>query len=158
MCAILDASVVSEVFGADQPPAGKGFFDWINEGGGRLVVGGRLRGELQRGSDGYREWFDRAVQYGRIRIKNDCEVNARAVDLQAEVSLRSNDPHIIALAQLSGARLLYSNDSDLQRDFKDKSLIDNPRGRVYSTLKNKEFTRSRERQLVSQDKLCRFDR
>ena len=158
MCAILDANVVAEVFGADQPPAGKGFFDWINTGEGRLVVGGRLRGELQGSSEGYREWFDRGVQYGRVRIKNDCEVNAKTVELQAGAALRSNDPHIIALAQVSGARLLYSNDGKLQRDFKDRDLINNPGGSVYSTRENKNFTRSRKRQLVTRAKLCQSDR
>ena len=158
MCAILDANVVAEVFGADQPPAGKGFFDWINTGPGRLVVGGRLRGELQQGSKGFREWAAQATQYGRIRIKSDDDVNARTVELQAEAALRSDDPHIIALAQVSGSRLLYSNDRALQQDFRNRSLIDNPRGSVYSTRVNDKFTRSRKQQLVTRDELCRSDR
>ena len=37
-------------------------------------------------------------------------------------SCRSNDPHVIALAQINGARLLYSNDEALQKDFGDKRL------------------------------------
>ena len=157
MCAILDANVAAEVFGADKPPAGKGFFDWISTGGGRLVVGGRLRVELQRSSDGFRKWTDQAVRYGRIRIKNDGDVNARTAEL-AESALRSDDPHVIALAQVSGARLLYSNDGKLQRDFKDRDLINNPGGSVYSTRENKNFTRSRKRQLVTRAKLCQSDR
>ena len=51
----------------------------------------------------------------------------------------SNDAHVIALAQVSGARLLYSNDSDLQDDFKDKSLIDSPRGRIYTTERGRRL-------------------
>lgn len=149
MCAILDANVVAEVFGANQPPAGKGFFDWVSTGGGRLVVGGKLRGELQRSSDGFREWAVRAAQYGRIIIKSDDDVNARTAELQAEAALRSDDPHVIALAQVSGSRLLYSNDRALQQDFKNMALIDNPRGSVYSTLRSKKFTRSRKQQLVT---------
>lgn len=158
MCAILDANVASEVFGSNQPPAGKGFFDWINTGGGRLVAGGRLREELQRSSDGFRKWVDQAARYGRIRFKNDGDVTERTEELQAEAGLRSNDPHIIALAQVSGSRLLYSNDRDLQNDFKDRSLINNPRGKVYSTLVNDQFTSGRRRQLVARSELCRSDR
>ena len=157
MCAILDANVAAEVFGAGHPPAGKAFFDWINTGGGRLVAGGRLREELQKSSDGYRKWFDQAVRYGKVRIKNNSEVDARTDELQSMAVLRSNDPHVIALAQVSGSRLLYSNDRALQQDFKDRDLIDNPRGSVYSTLRTKNLTSSRKRQLVSRDELCRFD-
>ena len=40
MCAIVDANVAHEVFGTSQTPAGKRFYDWINEGQGRLVIGG----------------------------------------------------------------------------------------------------------------------
>lgn len=113
--------------------------------------------ELQRSSDGFRKWTDQAVRYGRIRIKNDGDVNARTAEL-AESALRSDDPHVIALAQVSGARLLYSNDGKLQRDFKDRDLINNPGGSVYSTRENKNFTRSRKRQLVTRAKLCQSDR
>ena len=60
-----------------------------------------------------------------------------------------------ALAKISGARLLYSNDKDLHQDFKDKNLIDNPRGRVYSTLESKNFSVSHSRLLKKRD-LCRI--
>ena len=158
MCAILDANVVAEVFGADQPPAGKGFFDWINEGGGRLVVGGRLSGELRASSDGFRKWAAQALLYGKIRLRDDSEVNSRTEELQVAAVLKSDDPHIIALAQVSGSRLLYSNDRALQQDFRNRGLIDNPRGSVYSTLGTKNFTSSRRKQLVSRAKLCQSDR
>ena len=70
-------------------------------------------------------------------------------------SCRSNDQHIIALAHVGGARLLYSNDGDLHDDFDDKGLIDNPRGKVYSTRKKKNFTRAHERLLRLKKKdLC----
>ena len=47
MCAIVDANVVSEVFGSNLPPAGEKFFDWLNKGSGRLIVGGKLLEELE---------------------------------------------------------------------------------------------------------------
>ena len=93
-----------------------------------------------------------------MRDVGDIEVNERAEDLQGSTVLKSNDPHIIALAQVSGSRLLYSNDSDLQDDFTDGRLINNPRGKVYSTLVNDQFTSDRRRQLVARAKLCQFDR
>ena len=59
--------------------------------------------------------------------------------LLQEERCRSNDTHVIALAQISGARLLYSNDKDLHVDFKNKRLIDEPRGKIYSTNEDKGF-------------------
>ena len=63
-------------------------------------------------------------------------------------------PPLLALAQVSGARLLYSNDKDLQQDFKDSRLI-HPEGYVYSTLKGKELTSTHKRHLGRRD-LCRI--
>ena len=74
-------------------------------------------------------------------------------------NLQSNDAHVIALAQLSGARLLYTNDGDLQKDFRNKNLVDNPEGKVYSTEAeknpNKEF-RPAHKRLLGRNDLCRI--
>ena len=48
MCAIVDASVAGEVFGSERTPAEEGVFDWITNGNGKIVVGGKLREELGR--------------------------------------------------------------------------------------------------------------
>ena len=156
MCAIVDSNVVGEVFGPKPPPAGKGFFDWLNTGGGRLVVGGKLNKELFTSSSSFRQWAKSATLAGRVRVVNDSNVENRTLQLEKESEYRSNDPHVLALAQVSGSRLLYSNDKDLQMDFKDKTLINNPRGTVYSTQKSKLFTSQRKRQLVSRMELCKF--
>ena len=47
MCAIVDANVAGEVFGEGVSPAGRKFFNWLNGGSGRLVVGGKLLQELE---------------------------------------------------------------------------------------------------------------
>lgn len=66
---------------------------------------------------------------------------------------QSDDTHIIALAQISGARLLFSNDKALHQDFKNKELINNPRGKVYSTLRGSDFRASHKNLLARRD-LC----
>ena len=65
-----------------------------------------------------------------------------------------DDPHILAWAQVSGARLLYTNDKCLKDDFKNKSIISHPEGTVSFTDKRKNntirysrFTRSKKRLL-----------
>lgn len=153
MCAIVDANVVAEVFGRKRPPAGAKFFDWINGGNGRLVVGGRLLEELDRSSEEFKIWRQGATLAGRMRVIDPSEINARTRELQNEGKCASNDLHVLALAQVSGARLLYSNDRALQRDFKNKNLIDRPRGKVYSTLRY-QSVKDNHKRLLRNDDLC----
>ena len=140
MCAIVDANVVHEVFGSNLPVSGRcnssiGLKKVVNG----LVVGGKQLEELEQGSEGFREWASEAADAGKMRVVNKNEIDARTREIENEGEYKSDDPHILALAQVSGARLLYSNDGDLQEDFGNKSLIDQPRGKVYSTRENKDF-------------------
>lgn len=139
MCAILDASVVSQVFGNKRPPAGKAFFDWIAYRHGRVVVGGKLDQELERNGL-FRLWIRDALLAGKARRLADKQVDAVANQLTRDGACRSNDPHVIALARLSGARLLYSNDKRLNIDFLNGELVPPPCGNVYTTLHKREFT------------------
>lgn len=133
MCGILDANCLHEVFDANRPEVGEKFFDWFNTGNGKLVVGGKLYRELYEGSKNFRKSAQQLLLAGKMTKISDTEVNAQAARLDKQGLCRSNDSHVIALAQVSGARLLYSNDKDLQKDFKTGNLIDEPRGKVYST-------------------------
>ncbi len=154
MCAIIDANVVHEVFGSNLPSAGERFFDWLEKGNERLVVGGKLLEELEASSEGFRLWASEAAEAGKMRVLNKDEVDDRTRELENEGGYESNDPHVLALAQVSGARLLYSNDGDLQGDFKKRQLIDNPPGKVYSTRENRDF-RPAHRRLLADRHLCR---
>ena len=152
MCAIVDANVIAEIFGSQRPPAGETFFHWINGGNGRLVIGGKLLKELES-SDRFMSWGHKALLAGKIKIIDKIAVNARTKELCDEGKCKSNDSHVIALAQVSGARLLYSNDKALQQDFKNKSLLDRPRGKVYSTLQHQSL-RDSHKQLLRNKDLC----
>ena len=88
-----------------------------------------------------------------MTIIGETELDSRTEQVEASGGYQSDDPHVLALAQASGARLLYSNDGPLQDDFRNRRLIDNPRGSVYSTQVNKQFTRVHRRLLQRRD-LC----
>ena len=152
MCGIVDANVAHEVCGSDRPEAGVKFLDWIEARNGRLLVSGQLLQELNQTP--FRKWARNALNYGRIRRVPESDVDAKTLELRNEGLCTSDDPHVLALAIVSGARLLYSNDTALQQDFKNKSLIDNPRGKVYSTRDDVDFQRSHYRLLQRRD-LCR---
>ena len=142
MCAILDANAAHQLFGSDRPPAGKAFFDWIESGTGKLIVGGKLRQELYEAGCG--EWLRGAILAGDAIEIDDAKVDREKETLEDQALCRSDDPHVIALARLGGARLLYSNDRKLHRDFKDRNLIDGPQGKIYSTLKSGKLTTSKK--------------
>lgn len=153
MCAILDANVAHKVFGKDRPEAGEKFFEWLHSGSGSLVVGGKLLRELA-GSGNVRDWLSEATKAGWIRRVCDQKIDEKMKRLMNEGSCKSNDQHVIALAQIGGARLLYSDDGTLHKDFKNPDLIDDPRGVVYSTAKTGSFTRAQQKMLDRKD-LCR---
>ena len=132
MCAILDASCVSEVFRRQRSEAGKAFFRWINEGRGRLSVGGKLRTELGN-DERFAAWAESALLSGRVVSENDDEVDAWTERFSVHPEVTSNDAHVLALARVSKARLLVSNDRPLGSDFRNPRLINQPRGTVYPT-------------------------
>ena len=134
MCIIVDANrlggLLSDPADADAAPVRA----WL-ERGGRIVystggafareVGGRMR--------------DRLLTYARAGKAEYVPADQLADDertLTARQDLRSDDPHVLALARKSGVRLLYTGDRNLMADFKNKTLIDRPRGRVYTGAAN----------------------
>lgn len=110
MCGIVDAQVAHEVFGPEPSPAGREFYEWVGKAHGRLVVGGKLLEELEAGSPGFREWSKQAVLAGLVTMLDERKVDERTERIEQDGQHRSNDPHVLALAQLSRARLLFTND------------------------------------------------
>ena len=151
MCAIVDASVRDQVFGEKRPEAGKFFFDWLNRGMGnpKLVIGGKLLQEL-KGSGNFESWLQAAQLAGRTRIVPDKEVDNATKELENLNICKSNDQHVLALARVSGARLLFANDGDLQQDFKNRQIVG---GMIYSTLRSENVTRT-HKDLLSRNDLC----
>ena len=139
VCAIVDANVAHEVFGPNPAPAGDGFFQWVMRGRGRLVAGGKALEELERSSGEFKQWASQALQVGTMTTIGESELESRTKQVEASGGYDSDDPHMLALAQASGARLLYSNDSALQGDFKNKQLIDNPRGKRLLNYRDQRF-------------------
>jgi len=131
MCLIIDACVRDHVFSKAPKPCAVPILDWIERRDGMMVYGGKkLCNELFQSADAKRRilaWkrAGRAVQ-----------ITDRIVEpeISSVISLggsKSNDHHIIALARLSGARVLFSTDQNLHADFKNLDLVSHPGGRIY---------------------------
>ena len=151
MCAIIDANVRDQVFGERRPPAADYLFNWLNNNkrGAKLIVGGKLLQELSK-SKAFNTWLQTALLFGRAQTIPDEEVEAATKNLQAQQICRSDDQHVLALARVSGARLLYTNDRDLQKDFTNRKIHG---GNVYSTLGSQNVTRT-HKNLLRRSGLC----
>ena len=131
MCAIVDNNMRDRFFSRPVDPELQPLWKWIDDRKGMLVVGGHLRAELY-GSVTAR----RAIQeWVRTRRAKDMEetrpgdVEAETLALEEAGVCTSDDEHVIALAIVSGARLLCSEDQQLHADF--KSLLSGPKGSIY---------------------------
>lgn len=142
-CAIIDANVAAEMFGETPTPAGAGVRRWISNGDGRLVSGGKLQRELELASSEFRQWAFVAQGTAQFQLVSEEHLKDAVAEFTQHAQRESDDPHVLAVASVSGARLLYTNDVALQRDFTDTRLIRNPRGRVLSTRVNSNFDRSK---------------
>lgn len=151
VCAILDKNVAGLVFGARKSRAGREFYDWLDSPRARLVVGGTLYDELVEYRR-FEKWAEVAIADGRLRPFTREEIEAEMAELSTK-HIRSNDPFVIALARVAKARILYSDDGDLRDDFRDRTLVPNPRGRLYP-MGDSENASRRRRNLLRRDNLC----
>ena len=158
MCAIVDTNVISEVLGG-QTEAGIKFKDWLENRKGKLIVGGKHLEELL-GDNGFKRWFLEMRRSGVVeQIKNEL-IQIHQSNLDQRNDLKSNDSHVLALAIESGARLLYTNDGDLIKDFSNKKIISGPLGKIYTTTEIKgQMERGKFRQahkkLLNNKNLCK---
>ena len=134
MCIIVDANRLG-AFLADSPGEDAApLRDWLDRGG-RIVysTGGAFAKEVGRRT---RDRLLTYVRAGRATLVPAERFSADERSLRADPDLRSDDPHVLALARATGVRLLHTGDADLMADFKNKKFLDRPRGKVYSTAAN----------------------
>lgn len=133
MCLIIDASVAHQ-FAPPLSDAAVVVVNWLTDRKGKIVYGGQLASELTRTP--FRRLL---VQFARAGIAiqvPEASVAAEQKRVVATGLCRSNDPHIIALARVSHARVLFSDDTDLHSDFKNARLINDPRGTIYQSARH----------------------
>jgi hypothetical protein len=130
VCIIVDANLASLVFAAPTRPDFEPIIRWIDEGDGKLVVGGRNGHELNKVSAAAR----------RIR-EWDALVDSETNRVKSLGICVSDDQHVIALARVASVRLVCSGDGDLHTDVKNKDLLDKPRGQVYQNASHSSLLR-----------------
>lgn len=130
MCLIIDNDVVRDIFADQCSPAFVPIKTAIYKGQAIIVYGGKLKDEYMR-SHNVAEELMILDRLGLARQISGERVSKETASVKALSICKSNDEHVIALARVSGARLLCSHDRKLHSDFGNKDLINNPRGGVY---------------------------
>jgi hypothetical protein len=133
VCLIIDANVAHRVLLRNDDEDFKYVHSYlfsIRYPNGKLMFGGRLAEEYFRIAAVRRIVLELNRAGRAIRVQDDLVNNEEAVVCGLGYC-RSNDEHIIALARVTGVRLLCSLDQDLHADFTNGHLVSKPRGRVY---------------------------
>ena len=138
MCLIVDNDVGQTFFSSQRGDPYFPALDWIRRKDGRLVVGGRLWIKEYHGTQ-RANLVQSLEQAGRAIIYPASIVNAEEDAVKADCN--SNDAHVIALARVSGARVLCTLDGTLEADFKNRALVDSPRGHIYKNASHQHLLR-----------------
>ncbi len=128
MCIIIDANTSPHFKG--KTPEAQFVVNWIIDGKGTLETGGRNLDEIR--ACPLRNLLQQFLLAGRVRLYRHQDViqYQRGLD---QTKMESDDPHILALALVSGCRLLFSHDKNLHKDFTGKHFL-SPRGKVFQDL------------------------
>ena len=157
MCVIVDTNKFGDFMSRDPDEAAKEIREWMGgENGGVLAYPeiepltkamrgektldgkaradaikdmSRLIGEYRRSPNmlALLEQYFRTGRARRVKLSKVAKKHPETA------KARSDDRHILALALASGARLLYTADKKLARDFKNPEIIGNPPGEVYAS-------------------------
>jgi hypothetical protein len=132
MCMIIDANRLGLFLADPVRPDAAPIRRWLDERGGRIVysTGGGFAEEVVGTAR------TKLLAYSRAGKAVYVPPSHFQVDADALAPhIRSDDPHVLALARATGVRLLYTGDGALIDDFKDRRFI-KPRGSVYSRAAN----------------------
>jgi hypothetical protein len=128
VCLIVDANVAG-LFLARSSAIRK----WLGgrNGDPRLVAAGKLKSELAKIQE-VRVYLVELERAGRLRSSFGEEaLHQKENLLQKRGICLSNDLHVLALALVSGSRTIATMDGALAKDFRNKAIVQNPRGSVY---------------------------
>lgn len=130
MCIIVDANTASSIFTNTPRRDFMPIRNWLfnSNKDGKIVSGGKLSEELNNKAKASIRTLNQA---GRARIIPSSEIERETNNILRNYTLKSDDPHILALARVSGARTLCTLDRDLEKDFTNRDIINNQRGKIY---------------------------
>lgn len=135
MCIILDVHKVDSVLGRATSVVEKNIADRITNRTLGLAAGGTKylleisNSVSHSGQQFFLEAWRNPDQPNPTRPHNNAAIDAEEKRLIERGACESNDEHIIAIGLVTGARLVFSDDRQLGRDFRNARVVQPP-GRV----------------------------
>ena len=137
MCMIVDANRLGVFLSRRESENVKPIYNWLNNKNGKIVysTGGKFKQEVKEPA---RRALVELARSGKASVVSERRLKPEKERLINESNHKSDDTHVLALALVSGARLLYTADQDLRNDFKrgkwksGRFIIGNPRGKLYT--------------------------
>ena len=128
MCIIIDTSAVPKMRAQGELRSNP-VLKRLRNGKFKLALGGKLTKELA--GTKIRDLLSDLVRARFAYVYKTSVINIETKKVKDWNLCKSNDEHVIALARVSGARVLYADDGDLHDEFKNAVLVPSPRGRIY---------------------------
>lgn len=144
MCLIIDINIAQKVLLIDNDPDFSLVHTCLFNGhpyNARLIYGGEKLLNEYAGNDAVRRRIVSLDRAGKALKVDDSLVNDEEEKIKISGLCSSDDEHIIALAKISGVRLLCSHDKKLHDDFTNKTVISSPRGKVYQKPSHRHLLR-----------------
>ena len=134
MCLILDTNKYGDFLASENQDM-EPVRNWMKTRSGKIAYSPteKMEKELNRHNK-MREQFDRYRETDKLKLVPPNEVERAMNSLR---DLQSDDPDIIALAQVSEVKLLVSGDENLHADF--KTIVG---GKIYQTRSHKRLLRN----------------
>jgi hypothetical protein len=129
MCLIIDANCAWEL--SNGAPDATPIATWLKRGDSRIAIGGTKLNIEYKKIGNFMKLLGVLDSRGQIHRAEEHLVDREAERIESELILTSDDPHILALAIVSGARIIYSHDSNLHTDFCNQHIIAKPQGKIY---------------------------
>ena len=129
MCIIVDTNTFHKFKNPDDEDM-EPVWTWLEKRDGKIAYSDIEKLEEKWDNGGMQNLRNRLRQRGKLKIVSPRDVQEKANELKDEIA--SNDEHIIALAIVSGVKVLVSyreGNSDLFTDFKNRQLVG---GKVYT--------------------------
>lgn len=135
MCVIVDTNTFHKFKkrnNEDMEPV----WTWLEKRGGKIAYSDTEKLEEEWNRAGMQDLREQLIQAGKLKRVPPQDVQKKADELKGKI--KSDDEHIIALALVTGVKVLISysdyesgqkGDSDLFDDFRDRNLVG---GRVYT--------------------------
>ena len=136
MCVILDVNSISKF----KDPADEDMepvWNWLDRQNGKIAYANTKKFEEEWERGGGIQLRRELQRRNKLKEIPAQDVQAKADELAGQI--RSDDPHIIALAIIAEVKVLVSNDRRLHEDFKNRNLVG---GSVYQTKSHSRLLRN----------------